>query len=92
MTLVLSISANTAAYAADAIRQPRRISSKAQAEDIRIDSERGARRTAAGDPTTDQLMPPTFVSLDLQDPHQQPQLLTTLAQAQAAYRDLSEDD
>ena len=90
MTLILSVSAHTAVYAADAIRQPRRISSKAQAEDIRVDAERGVRRLVAGDPKAEPLLPTTFVNLDLQDPHQQPQQQTTLAQAQAAYRDLDD--
>jgi len=90
MTLVHTISANTAAYAADAIRQPRRISSKAQAEDVRLDADRGALRAETGDPAVDQLIPAAAVSLDLLSPHNHPQKHTTLAQAQAAYRDLDD--
>ncbi len=90
MTLVYSVSANTAAYAGDAIRQPRRISSKAQAEDVRLDADRDALRAETGDPAVDQLIPARAVSLDLLAPHKHPQHHTTLAQAQAAYRDMDD--
>src|SRR3546814_17847739 len=56
MTLIAKISATTAGYAADAIRQPRRISSVAQAEDIRLDADRNTKRAETGDPTTDPLI------------------------------------
>ncbi len=91
MTLVLSVSANTAAYASDAMKPARRLSLKDQVEDIRLSADRNALRAETGDPTIDQLIPAAAVGLDLLSPEQQPQQQhTTLAQAQAAYRDLDD--
>lgn len=90
MTIIATISAVTAAYAADAARQPRRISSGAQAEDIRLDADRNARRAETGDPTLAQLIPAATVSLDLLSPNHQPHRQLTLAQTQAAYRELDD--
>lgn len=90
MTLVLSISANTAAYAADALKPARRLSAKDQAEEIRITADRGASRAETGNPVLDQLIPATAIGFDLLSPEQQPHQQTSLAQVQAAYRDLSD--
>jgi hypothetical protein len=90
MTLVLSISANTAAYASDAMKPARRLSVKDRAEDIRLAADRNALRAETGDPTIEQLIPASAVGLDLLSPEQQPEQRTTLAQAQAAYRDLED--
>ena len=70
MTLVLSVSANAAAYAAEALKPARRLSAKAQAEDIRITADRGALCAETGDPTIDQLIPAAAVNLDLLSPEQ----------------------
>lgn len=91
MTLVLSVSANTAAYASEAMKPARRLSVKDVAKDTRLAADRGALRAETGDPTVDQLIPPSLVGLDLLSPEQQPpHHQTTLAQAQAAYRDLDD--
>ncbi|MCJ8520598.1 hypothetical protein ABID21_003518 [Pseudorhizobium tarimense] len=90
MTLVLSVSANTAAYAAEALKPARRLSAKAQAEDIRLTADRGALRAETGDATVDQLIPAAAVNLDLLSPEQQPHQRATLAQVQAAYRDIAD--
>jgi hypothetical protein len=90
MTLVLSISANTAATAIEAIKNPRRLSTKDQVADIKADAERNVRRAAnAGDPGGVGIaIPPATISLDLLGADQQPRQQTTLHQAKAAYRDL----
>lgn len=91
MTLVLSVSANTAAYASEAMKPSRRLSVKDQVEDVRVSAERHALRAATGDPTIEQLIPAAAVGLDLLSPEQQPQQQnTTLAQAQAAYREIAD--
>lgn len=90
MTLVVSVSANTAAYASEAMKPARRLSVKALAEETRITAERLISRTETGTPTVDQLIPASAVGLDLLSPEQHPQNRTTLAQAQAAYRDLDD--
>jgi hypothetical protein len=90
MTLVLSVSANAAAYAADALKPPRRLSPKAVAEDARISAERSALRAATGEPAIDQLIPAAAVNLDLLSPEQQPHQGASLAQVQAAYRDIAD--
>lgn len=90
MTLVLSISANTAAYAADALKPARRLSVKDIAKDNRITADRGAMRSDTGDPTIDQLIPATAINLDLLSPQQQPHQQATLAQVHAAYRDIAD--
>ena len=89
MTLVGSVSANTAAYAADAIRQPRRISAKDHVADTKADAERNARRAEnVSDPATPGLVPPAAVSIDVLSSGRQPQQQTTLRQVEAAYREL----
>ncbi|MCF6368651.1 hypothetical protein [Rhizobium halophilum] len=90
MTLVLSVSANAAAYAADALKPARRISAKAHAEDARVVADRSALRAATGTPSIDQLIPAAAVTLDLLSPEQQPQQQASLSQVQAAYRDIAD--
>ena len=90
MTLVLSISANTAAYAADAMKPARRLSIKDLAADNRITADRGAMRSETGDPEIDQLVPATTVNLDLLSPEQQSHQQASLAQVHAAYRDIDD--
>lgn len=90
MTLVLSVSANTAAYAADAMKPARRLSVKDIAEETRVTADRGALRAATGDSNIEQLIPAAAVNIDLLSPEQQPHQRTTLAQVQAAYRDIAD--
>jgi len=88
MTQVVSISANTAAIAIEALRTGRRISTKDHVADMKADADRGARRAQnAGDPGDEDLMiPATTVSLDLLTTGEQPRQQATLNQAQSAYR------
>jgi hypothetical protein len=88
MTLLVTISANTAAIAMEALRPGRRVSTKDQVADTKADADRNARRAAnAGDPGDAELMiPATTVSLDLLTTGQQPRQQATLNQAQSAYR------
>lgn len=72
------------------MKPARRMSVKALAEENQVTATRAAMRAATGDPTVEQLIPPSAVGLDLLSPEQQPQQRTTLAQAQAAYRDLED--
>ena len=88
MTQLISISANTAAIAIEALRPGRRLSTKDQVADIKADADRNARRAEnAGDPGDVELMvPPTTVSIDLLNTGEQPRQQATLYQAQSAYR------
>lgn len=88
MTLLVTISANTAALAMEALRPGRRVSTKDQVADMKADAERNARRAEnAGDPgDVDFLIPPTTVSIDLLTTGDQPRQQATLNQAQSAYR------
>jgi hypothetical protein len=92
MTQVLSISANTAAMAIEALKPGRRLSPKDQAADIKADAERNARRAQnAGEPGDIELMiPATTVSLDLLNAGQQPHQQVTYHHVQSAYRDLDD--
>ncbi|WP_117191072.1 hypothetical protein [Rhizobium terrae] len=92
MTLVVSISANTAAIAMEALRPGRRISPKDQAADMKADADRNTRRAEnAGDPgDVDLMIPAASVSLDLLGAGQAPRQQTTFHQAQSAYRDLDD--
>ena len=92
MTLVVSISANTAAMAIEALKPCRRISPKDQAADIKADAERNVRRAEnAGDPGDIELMiPAATVSLDLLTAGQLPRQQVTYDQVQSAYRDLED--
>lgn len=92
MTLVLSISANTAAIAIEALKPGRRISPKDQAADIKADAERNARRAEnASDPGDIRLMVPApTVSLDMLDAGQQPRQQVSINHVQSAYRDLED--
>lgn len=92
MTLVVTISANTAALNIEALKYGRRISNKDQAADIKADADRNARRAEnAGDPgDAEFVVPAPAVSIDLMTADQQPRQQATYAQAQAAYRDLDD--
>ena len=90
MTLVVSVSANTAAYAADALKPARRLSAKDEAQDARVIAERNAIRNRTGDPTVDQLIPASSVDFDLLAPDYRLQQQATLAQVQAADRSLED--
>jgi len=92
MTLVVSISANTAAVAIEALKPGRRISAKDHAADVKADADRNARRAEnAAEPGDVGLMSPAAtVSLDLLGAGQQPRQQATFDQAQAAYRDLED--
>ncbi|MFB9953227.1 hypothetical protein ACFFP0_30695 [Rhizobium puerariae] len=92
MTLLVSISANTAAIAIEALKPGRRISPKDQAADIKADAERNAQRAQnAGDPgDVEAMIPATTVSLDFLDAGQQPRQQMTINQVQSAYRDLED--
>ena len=92
MTLVVSISAYTAAMAIEALKPGRRISPKHQAADIKADAERNTRRAEnAEEPGDVQLMlPAATISLDLLDAGQQPRQHVTYDQVQSAYRDLED--
>lgn len=88
MTQLVTISANTAAIAIEALRPGRRISTKDQVADNKTDADRNARRAEnAGDPGDEDFMiPATTVSLDLLTTGEQPRQQATLNQAQSAYR------
>ncbi len=88
MTLLVTISANTAALAMESLRPGRRVSTKDQVTDMKADAERNARRAEnAGDPgDVDFLIPPTTVSIDLLTTGDRPRQQATLNQAQSAYR------
>ena len=92
MTQVLSISANTAAMAIEALKPGRRLSPKDQAADIKADAERNARRAQnAGEPGDIELMiPATAVSVDLLSAGHQPHQQVSYHQVQSAYRDLED--
>ncbi len=88
MTLLVTISANTAALAMESLRPGRRVSTKDQVTDMKADAERNARRAEnAGDPGDGEfLIPPTTVSIDLLTTGDRPRQQATLNQAQSAYR------
>lgn len=89
MTLVVSVSANTAAYAAETLRHARRVSVKDQVADTKADADRNVRRAEnVSDPAAPGLVPPAAVSIDVLSSGRQPQQQTTLRQAEAAYREL----
>ncbi len=90
MTLVASISANTAAVAIEAIKHPRRLAKKDQVADVKADAERNAQRVANGGAPNGihKAPPPTTISLDLLGAERQAHQQATLHQARAAYRDL----
>jgi hypothetical protein len=90
MTLVVSVSANTAAYAADALKPARRLSAKDEAQDARVIADRNALRDRTGDPSVDQLIPASSVDFDLLAPDYRLHQQATLAQVQAAYRSLED--
>ncbi|MGK9051022.1 hypothetical protein QTA58_20300 [Neorhizobium sp. CSC1952] len=92
MTLVVSISANTAAMAIEALKPGRRISAKDHVADIKADADRNARRAenAAEPGDVERMSPAPTVSLDLLATGQQPRQQATLDQAQSAYRDLDD--
>ncbi|CCF19441.1 conserved exported protein of unknown function [Pseudorhizobium banfieldiae] len=90
MTLVVSVSANTAAYAADALKPARRLSAKDEAQDARVIADRGNLRAKTGDTTVDQLIPASTVDFDLLAPNYRMGQQATLAQVQAAYRSLED--
>jgi len=92
MTQLVSISANTAAIAIEALKPGRRLSIKDQVRDIKADSDRNARRAEnAGDPgDTEFMIPATTVSIDVLTTEQQHHPQATFSQAQSAYRALDE--
>ncbi|MGW9232935.1 hypothetical protein ACWGPT_18920 [Pseudorhizobium sp. NPDC055634] len=90
MTLVPSVSANTAAYAADALKPARRLSAKDQAQDAREIADRNRLRDKTGDTVIDQLVQASAVDLDLLAPNNRMGHQATLAQVQAAYRSLDD--
>ncbi len=92
MTLVVSISASTAAIAMEALKPPRRLSSKDQVADIKSDADRNARRAQnAGDPgDIVPMIPAAALSLDLLTTGNGPRHQATYEQVQSAYRDLDE--
>ena len=90
MTLVVSVSANTAAYAADALKPARRLSAKDQAQDAREIADRNRLRDKTGDTVIDQLVQASAVDLDLLAPNNRMGHQATLAQVQAAYRSLDD--
>ncbi|CAD7046009.1 hypothetical protein REJC140_04035 [Pseudorhizobium endolithicum] len=90
MTLVVSVSANTAAYAADALKPARRLSAKDEAQDMRITADRNMQRDRTGHPTVEQLIPASAVDFDLLAPEYRLHQQATLAQVQAAYRSLED--
>lgn len=91
MTLVVTISANTAAIAMEALKPPRRLSVKDHVADIKADADRNARRAENDDPDDDEFMVPApAVSIDLLTTGQQPREQASFHYAQAAYRDLEE--
>jgi hypothetical protein len=88
MTLLVSISANTAATAIEALKPGRRLSTKDKVLEAKGETDRNARRAEnAGDPgDTEFMLPPTNVSLDLLTTGQHSRQQATLDQAQSAYR------
>ncbi|CDZ59563.1 hypothetical protein [Neorhizobium galegae] len=92
MTLLVSISASTAALAIEALKPGRRISAKDQVKDIKADSDRNQRRAEnAGDPgDTEFMIPATTVSLDMLTADQKPRQQVTFSQVESAYRDLED--
>lgn len=90
MTQVVSVSANTAAYAMEAAKPARRLSTADQVKDTRISSERNEVRKAGAD--TDDvagLIPAVPLSLDVTSSQQRPpQHQMSPRQAEDAYREI----
>lgn len=90
MTQVVSVSANTAAYAMDAVKPARRLSTADQVKDTRMNSERNEVRKAGAD-TNDVagLIPAVPLSLDVTSSRQRPpQHQMSPRQAEDAYREI----
>lgn len=92
MTLVVTISASTAASAIEALKPARRVAAKDRAADIKADADRGVRRAqnVVSSPASDSVAPAMALSLDLMTTDQEPQQQATHEQVQAAYRDLDD--
>lgn len=90
MTQVVSVSAQTAAYAMDAVRPARRIAAADQARDTRVDSDRNAQRMVGGDVSDVQgLIPAVPLAFDIttgRPRQQQPQ--TSMRHAEEAYKEI----
>ncbi|MCY1668653.1 hypothetical protein [Rhizobium sp. SL86] len=90
MTQVVSVSANTAAYAMEAAKPARRLSTADQVKDTRISSERNEVRKAGAD--TDDiagLIPAVPLALDVTSSRQRPpQHQMSQQQAEDAYREI----
>ncbi|MFD1744406.1 hypothetical protein ACFSE1_02930 [Rhizobium helianthi] len=92
MTQVLSVSANTAAFAMEAMKPSRRVSTRDQVQDAKQDTERNEERVRGGSPEeTTALIPATPMSLDLALHHGQ-QPLTDHRAVENAYRENSENE
>jgi len=92
MVQILSISANTAAMAIEALKHPRRISAKDQAKEIKAVTDRNARRLEnASDSSVHGLVPALAVSIDVTSSGYQPnRQQAPLKQVLAAYREVAE--
>ncbi|WP_137128863.1 hypothetical protein [Rhizobium sp. FY34] len=90
MTQVVSVSAQTAAYAMEAVKPPRRIAAADQARDARVDSDRNAQRLVGGQVTdVEGLIPAVPLSFDItagQNGRQQQH--TSMRYAEEAYKEI----